>query len=168
MSNRRKPAGALLRGGRLVSPSSAGLTFDDIQARRPSTFSPLERKAWAMYAEQLAKVRQISETDLAALELLCYAYADLIECRRAVRKHGRTYTEITSGGSKIPRARPEVQMASDAARRHKGLLTELGMTPHSRGGVERHAPEAQRKVDAFEAVDALDGPEPTAPVAAAS
>ena len=145
--SRPKPPGAVRRGGHVVAPPTEGLTLDDIQGRRPSRMTADECEAWTRYAAQLADVRQVSATDLAALELLCYAYADLCASREAVTEHGRTYTETTAGGTQLLKARPEVQMASDAARRMRQLLVELGMTPASRGKVERrpakdpHAPK---------------------------
>lgn len=152
---RPKPPGAVRRGGHLVRPASGtSLTLAEVQARRPQGINedPDARSAWDTYAAQLAGVAQISETDLAALELLCYAYSDLLATRRAIREHGRTYTETTAGGTETLKARPEVQMASDAARRHKALLQELGMTPGTRGKVERDVPPDRREADPWDEV----------------
>jgi P27 family predicted phage terminase small subunit len=167
MGRRPKPSGAIRRGGRVAAPDSGeGLSLAELARRCPRTrMSEAEREAWTRYSRQLAGVRQVSETDLAALELLCYAYADLIEAREALRENGRTHTETTAGGAETLKARPEVAMASDAAKRMRSLLVELGMTPASRGRVERTPrASAKRPEDPWAGVGDVPPPVPAAPV----
>jgi P27 family predicted phage terminase small subunit len=134
----------------------------------PSWLRGRSRTLWKRIAAFLEPMGVLTTADTDALALLCDAYAEYIECRDVVRKHGATYesrviqastrkvadgaedatdqteedAEFAPGDwSVIIRPRPEVKMASDAWRRVQRMLTEFGMTASSRSKLHIAAKE---------------------------
>lgn len=111
----------------------------------PDHLSEVARDAWEKVATLLSRMGLLTEADCYALERLAECYAEILECKAAIKEHGRTYTsnKVAPGGegtdSIIVRPRPEVGMLADADRRFKGYLIEFGLTPAARTKVRLDA-----------------------------
>lgn len=88
-----------------------------------------------MYRDVVALLGKMGYSDKAdkwAVELLAYSYWEWREAIKVVREEGPTFVVVDSSGNRIPRVRPEFRIASDAWKRVKSSLEELGLTPASR------------------------------------
>ncbi len=98
----------------------------------PDWLSPIAREHWLALAPKLDELGVLTLVDGHALALLCETYAEYRKARADVVKNGATYWSTSEDGSKMKRANPNVAIASDAAKRYRGLLAEFGLTPSSR------------------------------------
>lgn len=94
--------------------------------------SPIAAETYAELAGILERMQVMTKADGKALELLADAYGLYREARRIIEEEGLTYESTSDSGGKMIRARPEIGIASDAAKRIRALLSEFGMTPSSR------------------------------------
>lgn len=97
----------------------------------------------------LHRLGVLTELDAMALERLCECYAEVLSCRRAIKKSGRTYKTTSVTGSVIIKANPAVSQLSDADRRFKGYLVEFGMTPAARTKVKVDGEKEKDPLDEF-------------------
>lgn len=102
----------------------------------PKHLEPDEREAWARFAKSAMAMRVLSEHDWPALEQLACSYAEAQRLRAFLRKHGHTYTTITTQGSKMLRTRPEAKLLRDANREMLNLLGRFGLSPSDRARVK--------------------------------
>jgi len=98
------------------------------------------KEAWGEILPILRAMKVATVADPVALGMLCDALAEYIEARRVVREDGATYW--TRGKSEMLRKRPEVEIASDAWRRAKSMLSEFGLTPAARSRVSAQGSDA--------------------------
>jgi P27 family predicted phage terminase small subunit len=98
----------------------------------------IARAAWDAIGGQLVTMGVMTVADAPALELLCLAYQEYRQAADLVLLRGSTYRSRTPTGY-LMRKRPEVQVASDAWRRVKAMLVELGLTPAARTRLEATA-----------------------------
>ena len=97
----------------------------------PKHVRGLAQEAWYRLGGQLATLRVLTDADGTALELCCLAYQEYRAALAVLQRRGTTYATRTANGM-IIRRRPEAAAASDAWRRVKGMLIELGLTPSAR------------------------------------
>ncbi|OQC42290.1 MAG: Phage terminase, small subunit [Acidobacteria bacterium ADurb.Bin051] len=90
---------------------------------------------WRKLAPILARLRVLTEADLAALELTCNAWADYAEAAAFVKAEGAWYRTTTDTGGELVRANPALTERADAWRRFRLGLVEFGLTPASRSKV---------------------------------
>ncbi len=102
----------------------------------PKGMSKRAQAAWKRLADELLGLGVLTTLDAMALEALCEAYADFIECRELIATHGRTFETETKTGAYVVRARPEVAQLSDAWRRFHAMAAEFGLTPSSRTRIQ--------------------------------
>ena len=96
---------------------------------------------WRRLVPVLARLRVLTEGDVAALELTCNAWADYHEAQAAIDAAGGAwYTTINEAGGELVRAHPALTERSDAWRRFRAGLVEFGLTPAARTKVAA-APE---------------------------
>lgn len=108
------------------------------------------RKAWARLASRLETSGIATAIDAIALEVLCEAYADLLEARRKLKRFGSNYYEtVNQAGGKMHRAHPALAAVRDADRRLRGWLAEFGMTPSARSRVDAAGQEGADPADEF-------------------
>ena len=93
------------------------------------------RKAWADLLPVLRKMGVLTTADPMAFALLCDALGEYIEARAWVQEHEDVYEVAGKDGALTWRKRPEVEIAQDAWRRAKTMLTEFGLTPAARSRV---------------------------------
>lgn len=106
-----------------------------LEARPPAWLKGRGRRAWKELAPVLTEMRVLTVGDRAALMLLCDVYAEFMDARDAVRKHGQVYTMAVKGGGYMLMPRPEVSIAADAWRRASAMMQQFGLTPASRSKV---------------------------------
>ena len=111
---------------------------------------PLARQMWDETVPLLERMRVLTEADLHILEQTCEAYAEYWQAKKRLRRRGLTYESPTVTGGVIIRPRPEVAIASDAWRRLRQGLMELGMTPASRTRVAAAPSGKSKDADAQE------------------
>lgn len=80
--------------------------------------------------------------DRGIVELAAQAYSTFIRATRAVRVGGMTYETTNTTGGQVIKTRPEVAIASDAWRRYRAAICELGLTPAARTRVEAASEES--------------------------
>ena len=102
----------------------------------PARLSLLARNEWNDLAPLLTEAGTLSGSDLRALELLCETLASASEFADIVRKEGAT-VPASGGGTK---GHPALQALATARSQARALLTDFGLTPRGRGGVDA-APE---------------------------
>ena len=98
----------------------------------PKHLADEAKVAWGRLCVLLDRMGVLTEADSLALERLCEAYSDILECRGLVVRDGRTYTTTTMTGDTLIKANPAVAMLGDADRRFKSYLVEFGLTPAAR------------------------------------
>lgn len=92
---------------------------------------PLALKEWARLAPMLAKARQITDADRAALLALCLEWSRYLEATAKVKTSGMVVT--TPNG--YPIQNPYLPIATKALSGCNKLWPELGLTPSSRSRV---------------------------------
>jgi len=92
------------------------------------------RPWWNRIRPLLVQMQVMTGADPVALGLLCDALADYMAARQVVERKGRTFETQGDAGLMV-RRRPEVDIAADAWRRAKLMLTEFGLTPAARAKV---------------------------------
>jgi len=131
----RKTKGQLARIG---SPAARKRTnepdpIDPVGLQCPLSYSELEKEIWDNYFKLLTMNRTLSATDSAILDIFVRSYAELTELESFLKEHGKTYT----AGNGREYSRPQVAIRNDARRELRGLMIQLGLSPASRGHVEK-------------------------------
>jgi P27 family predicted phage terminase small subunit len=106
----------------------------------PGRLSTLAVGEWKALAPLLTKAKTLSGSDLRALELLCETLASASEFAAIVRKEGAT-VPAAGGGTK---GHPALQALATARSQARALLTDFGLTPRGRSGVDL-APDAEKQ-----------------------
>ncbi|MTI32807.1 phage terminase small subunit P27 family [Xanthovirga aplysinae] len=127
------------------------------EPKLPTDYNPsppewLDKKgklAFRQLAKELGNMQVLTTADRKALELLCDAYSEYREARKAVKELGSTYESINQSGGVMYRARPEVAIASDAWKRVRSMMSEFGLTPSSRSKVAATGEKEKDPLEAF-------------------
>jgi P27 family predicted phage terminase small subunit len=117
--------------------------------RCPPHLSPKAKTAFKNVSNLLADMGVLTIADGMALEMLCDAYAEWRDLRKAVESHGATYTTTGTSGDVVVKARPEVAMAADAWKRVKAMASEFGLTAASRTKIQTNKPEETDPLQEF-------------------
>lgn len=115
------------------NPAEPKVGLVSATAQPPDWLGERGRRAWADILPLLRGMKVMTLADPVALGLLCDALAEYVEARAVVIENGATYW--TKGKSEMLRKRPEVEIAADAWRRAKIMLSEFGLTPAARSRV---------------------------------
>ena len=140
----RKQVAATQRADRSKPPQSHGRI-----ARTPTPperLSSLAIDEWKALAPLLTKAKTLSGSDLRALELLCETLASATEFAETIRKEGAT-VPAAGGGTK---GHPALQALATARSQARALLTDFGLTPRGRGGVDQAPDPSSQKEDRTE------------------
>lgn len=105
------------------------------RARPPEWLGDRGRDAWHDLMPVLRKMGVLTTADPMAFALLCDALGEYIEARAWIQANEDVYSFVGKDGSTTWRKRPEVEIAQDAWRRAKTMLTEFGLTPAARSRV---------------------------------
>ncbi len=127
---------------------------DNGTPRMPSHLSPRAKRAWKKLCELLNQMGVLTLADGLALERLCDIYDEILELRKDIEKHGRTYESIKmlDDDKGLPVAEqllikpnPAVAMLSDADKRFKSYLVEFGLTPAARSKIQTNDGNGKKK-----------------------
>lgn len=120
------------------------------QPPRPSFLGRRGNEAWVEISALLDDMKVLTLADGPALALLCATYDDYREARDVVDEHGMTYESTNDlTGTTTIRARPEVAIMSDAAKRLRMLLVEFGLTPSARSRLHVGGDAPEDPLDEF-------------------
>ena len=116
----------------------------------PKHLRGLARTTWHRVGQLLAQLGVVTAVDQDAIELLVRSYVEHHKAQTVLDRLGMTYTIKTASG-RVVRARPEVAIVADAARRLKGMLIEFGLTPSARARLDTAPAPAEglTNVEAF-------------------
>lgn len=95
---------------------------------------------WKRLAALAHAAEVLTKAEGSILELAARAYATFIVAERAIERHGLTYETTNQNRDPVFKSRPEVAIASDAWRRYRAAVCELGFTPAARAKVSTVAP----------------------------
>lgn len=129
-------------------PKPAGISAN---AQPPEWLGDRGREAWTDLLPVLRRMGVISTADPMAFALLCDALGEYMEARAWVQAHEDVYAVAGKDGALTWRKRPEVEIAQDAWRRAKTMLTEFGLTPAARSRVSGKPDEAMDPLDKWAA-----------------
>jgi len=91
---------------------------------------------WRRLCAACVSLGVLTVADRSIVELAAHAYATFIRATRVLMASGNTYETKNRAGEKVIKARPEAAIASDAWRRYRAAICELGLTPAARTRVE--------------------------------
>jgi P27 family predicted phage terminase small subunit len=135
------PAPRLARGTKTTTgtlrehrePQSIGVDRLASAPPPPAGLSTRATEEWRHLAGILTELGTLAGSDLRALALLCETLATEAEARHVVATSG--FTTGTADGGQKPH--PAVRTMETARSQAAALLRDFGLTPRSRGGVDR-------------------------------
>lgn len=92
-------------------------------------------REWRRLVDVCLITQVLTPADRAIVELAAHAYSTWIRAERVVESEGMTYETTNTTGGAVIKKRPEVEIASDAWRRYRAAICELGLTPAARAKV---------------------------------
>ena len=98
---------------------------------------------WRRLVAEATKAQVLTTIDRGILELAAEAYSTWAAARAAVMREGLTYETTNQNGDLSIKARPEVAIQSDAWRRYRAAVCELGFTPAARAKVSTIGPNEE-------------------------
>lgn len=101
----------------------------------PDGLDQVGQLEWRRLVAIALKAQVLTEAERSILELAAEAYSTWAKARIAIQQHGLTYETTSTAGDLVIKARPEVAIASDAWRRYRAAVCELGFTPAARAKV---------------------------------
>ena len=99
------------------------------------------KAAWNRIAEQLEKMRVLTEADGDALAEYAKLYSRWIKADKAIDKHGISLVKIDNLGNQIRYANPECAEFHRCQAAMIKILIEFGMTPASRTRIQVQSAE---------------------------
>lgn len=102
------------------------------------------KKAWKRLAPELQRLGLLTVVDMEAFAAACQSYGIWVECERFFKKknpetgepYGRTYEYTNKAGAVNIVPRPEVRIGQQAIKNFIALMTEFGLSPSSRAGLD--------------------------------
>lgn len=108
----------------------------------PTTLTDEAKSEWIILAASCVDLGVLSGADLRALELLCEVLASEQELRALLQKEGMT---IAGAGSNA-KSHPAVKLLESTRNQAVRMLSDFGLTPRGRLGVEIRPPSSALKV----------------------
>ncbi len=91
---------------------------------------------WNRLCDSAMSAEVLTKQDRAIVELAALAYAEYVDARRLIDDEGgATYETTNQTGGRVIKAHPAVAIRSDAWRRYRAAICELGFTPAARAKV---------------------------------
>jgi len=142
-SGRRKaPLNELIARGSPYAKKRMAREPDQLSAmnmKPPPDYSPEEVEIWERHHKMLSKNKTLSGSDFVSLDSFCRTYAEMIALEKDIKIHG--LTQVDAKG--VSRLRPEARLRSEVRKELRALAAGLGLSPTSRGGVEK-IPEKEK------------------------
>lgn len=98
----------------------------------PDYLSERARDAWAMWKEELEKMRLDCRPDAPMLEGACVNYARAVEADLMIAKSGLVVAEVSESGARRVKANPAIAISNVAWRQVRSFCSEFGLSPVSR------------------------------------
>lgn len=98
----------------------------------PEHLSDPGKRIWMVWEPILRRMGLFHPDFAVALERACELYADVVELRGEIRKHGRFYQAASRTGEVLWKPHPAQGQLADSDRRLCQYLSELGLTPAGR------------------------------------
>lgn len=110
----------------------------------PAWLNTYGKKAWKRLAPELERLGLLTVVDLEAFTAACQSYGIWVECEKFFKKkdpmtskpYGRTYEYTNKAGETNEIARPEVKIGQKALEHFRSFMTEFGLSPSSRAGID--------------------------------
>lgn len=109
-----------------------------LQLAVPATPAGLDddgAREWARLVTMAQEAQILTRAERSIIELAAHAYSVFIRAQREIDSKGLTYETTNTTGGLVIKSRPEVAIASDAWRRYRAAICELGFTPAARAKV---------------------------------
>lgn len=90
---------------------------------------------WKRLVAMALRTQVLTEADRSIIELAAVAYSDWAAARATLANEGRTYETTGTTGDRVIKAHPAFAQSSDAWRRYRAAVCELGFTPAARAKV---------------------------------
>ncbi len=101
----------------------------------PAGLDEIGQTEWRRLVAIAREAQVLTTAERSILELAAEAYSTWCAARAAIAMHGLTYETTNQHGDPVVKARPEVAIVSDAWRRYRAAVCELGFTPAARAKV---------------------------------
>lgn len=101
----------------------------------PDSLDDHGRAAWKRLVADAEKSQVLTKVDGGIFELAAQAYSTWRQAEAEWRKEGLTYETTNTEGGTVIKAHPAIAIASDAWRRYRAAVCELGFTPAARAKV---------------------------------
>lgn len=92
-------------------------------------------REWRRLVDVTMKAEVLTEAERSIVEIAAHAYSTFVRAQREINAKGMTYETTNTTGGLVIKARPEIAIASDAWRRYRSAICELGLTPAARAKV---------------------------------
>ena len=102
----------------------------------PGHLDEVAQQEWRRLVAIALRARVLTEADRSIVEIAAAAYSTWRAARAVVQSEGMTYETTNTTGGNVIKPRPEVAIESDAWRRYKSAVCELGFTPATRSKVQ--------------------------------
>jgi P27 family predicted phage terminase small subunit len=98
---------------------------------------------WNRLCDSAFNAEVLTKQDRSIVELAALSYAEYMEAIDEVKKYGTTYETTNQSGGTLIKANPAVAIRSDAWRRYRAAICELGFTPAARAKVSTVDPSEE-------------------------
>jgi P27 family predicted phage terminase small subunit len=102
----------------------------------PDWLDEIAIQEWQRLAPSLIRLGLLTEIDYIPFAVLVQEYSDMIQLRRYIAEHGRTYEHSNVKGNANETTRPEVYMLQKCIQNIKAFCVEFGLTASSRGRIQ--------------------------------
>jgi P27 family predicted phage terminase small subunit len=103
------------------------------------------KEEWVRLVVIASAAQVLTKAERSILELACIAYSEMRQARKSIMTHGsQTYETTNQAGGVVFKTLPEVAIASDAWRRYRAAVCELGFTPAARAKVSTVDPSEEK------------------------
>lgn len=109
----------------------------------PAGLDAVGQAEWARLVAIALKAEVLTEAERSILELAAEAYSTWAKARAVIMEKGLSYETTNQNGDVIHKPYPEVAIASDAWRRYRAAVCELGFTPAARAKVSTVDPNEE-------------------------
>lgn len=106
----------------------------------PEGLDPEAKAEWGRLCAEALRAQVLTTVDRGILDLAARAYSRMRHAEKAVAEAGMTYETVSTTGALVIKAHPAVAIASDAWRRYRAAVCELGFTPAARAKVSTSDP----------------------------
>lgn len=131
----------VLQGTRDRSKSRAkpAVTASSTRPTAPNWLSEKETVHFEQLVDRLVEIGAASGTYTEAIATAAVRMVEIEILSEAIEDAGHTYETISTTGSRMIKARPEVAQRSEALRHLQSLLAEMGLTPSAISRVQSNA-----------------------------